>query len=112
MSTITRKQFDTDTISWTLRAAGGSDLTNATSGTLTLFARNASTDALKINGASATVVSATATVVEAEYDPVAGDVDTAGTFVVEWHLVMPDGKKLVWPSTGQDTIIIEDSVST
>ena len=44
------------------------------------------------------------------YSPVTADVDTSGTYLVEWEVVGPDGKPDTYPTDGYDTWLIVDDL--
>lgn len=87
--------------------------TNLTSATVAVHMRNRKTGAMKISGSAATIVSnsAPATV---RYDFSAADLDTAGTFDLEWKVVNADTTIDVYPDGPNDpyvTIIITEALS-
>lgn len=76
----------------------GDTLTDLATATVKYTMRNVASGALKINRASATVPNQTAYPGEVYYQFVAGDVDTAGTYVEEWEVTHADLTKETFPA--------------
>lgn len=95
------------------------DLTGATSATFSMRARNSTTR--KVNDAAAVVANGTYTLADGSsqtftpadgvliYQPVAADVDTAGTFEGQFAYQLA-GSPVVDPGAGYVTIRIQDEV--
>lgn len=95
------------------------DLTNATSATFSMRARNSTTR--KVDDAAAAVANGTYTLADGSvrtfaptdgvliYQPVAGDVDTAGAFEGQFTYQLA-GSPVVDPGAGYVTIRIQDEV--
>lgn len=61
----------------------------------------------KVNAPAAIVDAASGHV---RYSPIAADVDTSGTYLVEWEVVGPDGKPDTYPTGGYDVWQIVDDL--
>lgn len=102
-----RKRTDTGyPITATLKANGV--IVDLTGSTVTIWLRNRATGVLKVSGAACTVSSPTTG--QVSYTPSSGDVDTSGSYDVEFKQARGDGTMIHYPSDGYEPLTIEDSL--
>ena len=99
-----RKQGDTGyPITATLKANGVAvDLTGST---VAISLRDRAKQELKVTAANCTVTSPTAGTIS--YQPLSTDVDTPGTYDVEFRQTRGDGSIIHYPSDGYEPLTIE-----
>lgn len=62
----------------------------------------------KINAAA--TINSPATSGSVQYSPVAGDVDTAATYLCEWEVTLPSAKTVTVPDPGYDTLQVDSDL--
>lgn len=99
-----RKQGDTGyPITATLKANGVAvDLTGSS---VAITLRDRATQAVKVNAAGCTITSPTTG--QVSYQPLAADVDTPGSYDVEFRQTRGDGSTIHYPSDGYEPLTIE-----
>ena len=104
-SVITIKRTDTGRkLSDSLTIDGAA--VNLTGATVKLAMRNKLESAVVTRNAS---IVGDPTLGAVEYQFITGDVAVAGEFVIEWHVTLAGGGKLIFPSDAQHTLkIVED----
>jgi hypothetical protein len=102
-----RKATDLYAMNFTLYA-NGVLIPDASGSSFTLTMRNRATGIVKFTGAM-TIVSAP--LAQVRYTPIAGDVDTPGSYQVEIKQVRPDGTPRHFPSDGYEAIEIEETLA-
>ena len=102
-----RKRTDTGyPITATLKANGV--VVDLTGSTVAIWLRDRNTQVVKVSGGSCTIVSPTAGTVS--YTPASTDVDTSGSYDVEFKQVRGDGTIIHYPSDGYEPLTIEDNL--
>lgn len=99
MSTVKVKQDDVGVLFTGTLTSNGAPL--PLSGATVLFLMKKGTTLIS---KQATIVSAPAGTVS--YTSVAGDLATRGTFLQEWEATFPDGRKITFPSSGYNKVIV------
>lgn len=103
-----RKQGDTGyPITATLKANGVPvDLTGSS---VAISLRNRATQTLKVTAAGCTITSPTGG--QVSYQPLSTDVDTPGSYDVEFRQTRGDGSTIHYPSDGYEPLVIEANLA-
>lgn len=93
----------------TLTSTAVDDLSTATA--VKVFMWLHTNKAIKIDGATATILSADTNTISVEYAPTAEDVDTVGIYDLQWEVTFPGSIPVRFPSDEPDTIDITEKIA-
>lgn len=102
----TRKRTDLYPITATLKSNGVA--VNLTGYTVTINIVDKSTRVSKVANGACTITSAVNG--QVSYQPIAADVNTSGSYDVEFKAIAPDTTPYHFPSSDYESLVIEDSL--